>query len=112
MFGDILSDLGGGTVGGVAMCPCANIGAAGAYFEPIHGSAPTLAGRGVANPIGQFLAAAMLLDHLGEQPAARRVRESVSAALAVGTAVVRPDGTAAGGPAAVAEAVAALIPQV
>ena len=109
MFGDILSDLGGGTVGGIAMCPSGNIGDDAAYFEPIHGSAPELAGRGLANPLGQILAAAMLLDHLGEGPAAERVRECVRAGLAGGTIVVRADGTAQGGPAAVAAAVAGLM---
>jgi isocitrate/isopropylmalate dehydrogenase len=109
MFGDILSDLGGGTVGGIAMCPSGNIGDAAAYFEPIHGSAPELAGRGVANPLGQILAAAMLLDHLGELPGAERIRECVRAGLAGGAIVIRADGTARGGPAAVSSAVAGLI---
>jgi isocitrate/isopropylmalate dehydrogenase len=109
MFGDILSDLGGGTVGGVAMCPCGNLGDDAAYFEPIHGSAPALAGQGVANPIGQILAAAMLLFYIGEQAAAGRVRDCVSAGLADGAIVIRPDGTADGGPAAVAGAIARLI---
>jgi isocitrate/isopropylmalate dehydrogenase len=109
MFGDILSDLGGGTVGGIAMCPSGNIGDAAAYFEPIHGSAPELAGRGAANPLGQILAAAMLLDHLGERPAGERVRACVQAGLAGGTIVIRADGTAQGGPAAVSAAVAGLV---
>jgi isocitrate/isopropylmalate dehydrogenase len=111
MFGDILSDLGGGTVGGIAMCPSGNIGDAAAYFEPIHGSAPELAGRGVANPLGQILAAAMLLDHLGELPGGERIRECVRAGLAGGAIVIRADGTAQGGPAAVGSAVAGLIRQ-
>jgi isocitrate/isopropylmalate dehydrogenase len=111
MFGDILSDLGGGTVGGVAMCPCGNLGDDAAYFEPIHGSAPTLAGQGTANPLGQILAAAMLLDYVGEQAAAGRIRECIRAGLAGGEIVIHPDGTAAGGPAAVAEAIARLIPR-
>jgi isocitrate/isopropylmalate dehydrogenase len=109
MFGDILSDLGGGTVGGIAMCPSGNIGDAAAYFEPIHGSAPELAGRGVANPLGQILAAAMLLDHLGEGPAADTIRECVRAGLAGGAIVIRADGTAQGGPDAVGAAVAGLM---
>jgi 3-isopropylmalate dehydrogenase len=110
MFGDILSDLGGGTVGGIAMCPSGNIGDAAAYFEPIHGSAPEIAGRGLANPIGQILAAAMLLDHLGERSAADRVRAGVREGLAAGAIVIRADGTAQGGPAAVGAAVAGLLP--
>jgi isocitrate/isopropylmalate dehydrogenase len=106
MFGDILSDLGGGTVGGIAMCPSGNIGDAAAYFEPIHGSAPELAGRDLANPLGQILAAAMLLDHLGEEAAAEHVRGRVRAGLADGAIMIRGDGTARGGPAAVGAAVA------
>jgi 3-isopropylmalate dehydrogenase len=66
LFGDILSDLGGATIGGLGMCPAANIGADLAYFEPIHGSAPDIAGRNLANPTSQILAAAMMLRHLGE----------------------------------------------
>ena len=58
LFGDILSDLGGGTAGGIALCGSGNIGDGPAYFEPIHGSAPSIAGRGLANPIGQLLSAA------------------------------------------------------
>jgi isocitrate/isopropylmalate dehydrogenase len=111
MFGDILSDLGGGTVGGVAMCPCGNLGDDAAYFEPIHGSAPSLAGTGTANPLGQILAAAMLLDYVGEEPAAGRIRESVRAGLASGAIEIRADGTARGGPAAVAAAITGLIPR-
>jgi isocitrate/isopropylmalate dehydrogenase len=111
MFGDILSDLGGGTVGGVAMCPCGNIGDAAAYFEPVHGSAPSLAGQGTANPLGQILAAAMLLDYVGEPAAAGRIRECIRTGLAGGAIVIRPDGTAGGGPAAVATAITELIPR-
>ena len=111
MFGDILSDLGGGTVGGVAMCPCGNFGDTAAYFEPIHGSAPSLAGQGTANPLGQILAAAMLLDYVGEPAAAGRIRACVRAGLAAGAIVIRPDGTADGGPAAVAAVIAGQIPR-
>jgi isocitrate/isopropylmalate dehydrogenase len=111
MFGDIISDLGGGTVGGVAMCPCGNIGDDAAYFEPIHGSAPSLAGQGTANPLAQILAGAMLLDYVGEPDAAGRIRACVRAGLAGGAIVIRPDGTAEGGPAAVAAAIAGLIPR-
>lgn len=104
-LGDVLSDLGGATVGGISLCPSGNVGAGAAYFEPIHGSAPSLAGRGVANPIGQLLAAAMMLDHLGEYTAAVAVRSAVSAALADGTARIEQDGSARGGAQAVADAV-------
>ncbi len=81
MFGDILSDLAAGLVGGLGLAPGANIGTAAAIFEPVHGSAPDIAGKGVANPAAQVLAAAMMLEHRGELPAARRVREAVRAAI-------------------------------
>jgi 3-isopropylmalate dehydrogenase len=77
MFGDILSDLGGATVGGLGMCPSANIGDRVAYFEPIHGSAPDIAGKGIANPVSQIRAAAMMLDYLGETEAAEMLERAV-----------------------------------
>jgi isocitrate/isopropylmalate dehydrogenase len=107
LFGDILSDLGGGTVGGVAMCPAANIGDDCAYFEPIHGSAPSIAGRGLANPLGQILAAGMLLDYVRQPQAAEELQAAVVAALAQGEIVIDHRGTAVGGPMGVAEAVVA-----
>jgi isocitrate/isopropylmalate dehydrogenase len=109
-LGDMLSDLGGATVGGISLCPSGNLGDGAAYFEPIHGSAPSLAGRGLANPVGQILAAAMLLDHLGHTGPAREVRAAVAAALESGDAHIAADGSAVGGPAAVAEAVAGHLP--
>lgn len=105
MFGDILSDLGGGTIGGVALCPGANIGDERAYFEPIHGSAPALAGHDKANPLSQILASAMMLDHLGEPDAGDLIRGSVRAAMASGAIRLRRDGTAQGGTRAVTDAV-------
>ncbi len=67
MFGDILSDLAAGLVGGLGIAPSANVGAGkAAVFEPVHGSAPDIAGRGAANPIGAMLSAAMLLEHVGQ----------------------------------------------
>jgi isocitrate dehydrogenase (NAD+) len=81
MFGDILSDLAAGLVGGLGLAPGANIGASAAIFEPVHGSAPDIAGKGVANPAAQILAAGMMLEHLGELAAARRVREAVRATI-------------------------------
>ncbi|MBP0457316.1 isocitrate/isopropylmalate dehydrogenase family protein [Streptomyces montanisoli] len=106
MFGDILSDLGGGTVGGIAMCPSGDVGDGPACFEPLHGSAPSLVGRKKANPTGQVLAVAMMLDHLGERAAARAVREAVRGALDMGTVKVERDGRCDSGPAAAAEAIA------
>ena len=77
MFGDILSDLGGATIGGLGMCPGANIGESLSYFEPIHGSAPDIAGRRKANPTSQIRAAAMMLKHLGEDRAANSLEQAL-----------------------------------
>jgi isocitrate dehydrogenase (NAD+) len=77
MFGDILSDEVSGLVGGLGLAPGANIGTRAAIFEAVHGSAPDIAGKGIANPSAQILAAAMMLDHLGELGAAARVRNAV-----------------------------------
>jgi isocitrate dehydrogenase (NAD+) len=77
MFGDILSDLMAGLVGGLGMAPGANIGSDAAIFEPVHGSAPDLAGKGIANPTAMLLAGCMLLDHIGQNPAATRIRAAL-----------------------------------
>ncbi|HEU5171339.1 MAG TPA: isocitrate/isopropylmalate dehydrogenase family protein [Gemmatimonadales bacterium] len=77
MFGDILSDEVSGLVGGLGLAPGANIGTRAAIFEAVHGSAPDIAGKGIANPSAQILAAAMMLDHIGELDRARRIREGV-----------------------------------
>lgn len=84
LFGDILSDEASALMGGLGVAPSANLGEKTAVFEPVHGSAPDIAGQGVANPIGAILAAAMLLDHLGQAAAAGRVRAAVRAALQAG----------------------------
>ena len=81
LFGDILSDEASGLVGGLGLAPGANIGEQAAIFEAVHGSAPDIAGQGIANPAAQMLAAAMMLDHIGRlQEAARlrRARETMS----------------------------------
>jgi isocitrate dehydrogenase (NAD+) len=78
LFGDILSDLTAGLVGGLGMAPGANIGADAAIFEAVHGSAPDIAGQGIANPVALILASAMMLDHVGLQDKATRVRQAVS----------------------------------
>ncbi|MDB4955422.1 MAG: Isocitrate dehydrogenase [Myxococcales bacterium] len=83
LFGDILSDLTAGLVGGLGVAPAANIGDAGcAMFEAVHGTAPDIAGKGIANPTGLMLSAAMLLDHVGQRDAAARLRKGIKAALA------------------------------
>src|SRR5688500_1781735 len=66
MFGDILSDLMAGLVGGLGLAPGGNIGTEHAIFEPVHGSAPDITGKGIANPTAQMLAACMMLDHIGQ----------------------------------------------
>ena len=77
MFGDILSDEVSGLVGGLGLAPGGNIGTKGAIFEAVHGSAPDIAGKGVANPGAQMLAAALMLDHIGELAAAGRLRDAL-----------------------------------
>ena len=81
LFGDILSDEMAGLVGGLGMAPAANIGVDAAIFEAVHGSAPDLAGQGVANPLALLLASAMMLDHVGRQDLARRMREAIDRTL-------------------------------
>jgi isocitrate dehydrogenase (NAD+) len=81
LFGDILSDLCAGLVGGLGMAPGANIGTDAAIFEAVHGSAPDIAGRGIANPTALLLAAAMMLDHLGLPDAAERLRSAIRSTL-------------------------------
>ena len=87
LFGDILTDLAGAIQGGLGVCASANL-APGAdttgIFEPVHGSAPDIAGLGVANPIGAIWSVAMLLDHLGEQAAADRVMSALAETTAAG----------------------------
>ena len=92
-IGDILSDLGGATIGGLGFCPSGNIGASRAYFEPVHGSAPALAGSGRANPIATILSGALMLDWLGEGGAAARINQATSRVLEQGGITVRPDGS-------------------
>ena len=103
--GDLLSDLGAATVGGLGMCPSGNIGEKHAYFEPVHGSAPDIAGKGVANPLSQILSAAMLLEHMGEAAAARRVERAVWEALKEGAVRLDERGRALEGTEAITEAV-------
>ncbi len=82
LFGDILSDLIAGLIGGLGVSPGANLGERAAIFEAVHGSAPDIAGQGIANPSALALAAAMMLDHLGQGAAAARLRSALYAAMA------------------------------
>jgi 3-isopropylmalate dehydrogenase len=84
LAGDVLSDLSAGLVGGLGLLPSANVGDDNALFEPVHGSAPDIAGEGVANPTAMILSAAMLLDHLEYDDEATRVTEAVEAVLESG----------------------------
>jgi isocitrate dehydrogenase (NAD+) len=77
LFGDILSDLNAGLVGGLGMAPAGNIGADAAIFEAVHGSAPDIAGKGIANPIALILSAAMMLDHVGQGDKGERIRRAL-----------------------------------
>ena len=83
LFGDIISDLVAGLVGGLGLAPGANIGADAAIFEAVHGSAPDIAGKGVANPVALMLASAMMLDHLGLAAEAERLRKAITDTLNV-----------------------------
>jgi 3-isopropylmalate dehydrogenase len=108
-LGDILSDLGGATVGGIGLCPSGNIGDRHAYFEPIHGSAPDIAGQDKANPVSQVLSAALMLDHLGERGAAELIRRAVDAALAQKKLVLSRFGQPEAGTRHAAETLAATV---
>lgn len=108
LFGDILSDEAGAIIGSLGLLPSASLGTGPGLFEPVHGSAPTLAGRDLANPLGAIGSAALLLRHaLGWEDAARSVEEAVSEALRAGcrTADLLPEGAASLGCAAMTEAV-------
>jgi len=84
LYGDILSDLAAGLVGGLGLIPGANIGKEHAIFEAVHGSAPDIAGKGIANPIAMTQSAAMMLDYLGEVKASASIREAVYQVLKAG----------------------------
>jgi isocitrate dehydrogenase (NAD+) len=81
LFGDILSDLMAGLVGGLGLAPGANIGHSAAIFEAVHGSAPDIAGQGIANPVSLLLAAGLMLEHVGRLDLAQRLRMAVDIAI-------------------------------
>ncbi|MCX5762003.1 MAG: isocitrate/isopropylmalate family dehydrogenase, partial [Gemmatimonadetes bacterium] len=81
LFGDILSDLTSGLVGGLGLTPGANIGKTAAIFEAVHGTAPDIAGRGIANPTAVMLAGVQMLDYLGQAERAARVKRAIEAVL-------------------------------
>lgn len=89
LFGDILSDEAAALVGGLGLCPSANIGDKYAFFEPIHGSAPDIAGKGIANPIAAILSVKMMLEWAGFQNESRSIEKAVNSVLEAG--IVTPD---------------------
>lgn len=94
LFGDILSDLGPGVTGTIAVAPSANINPERIFpsmFEPVHGSAPDIAGQGIANPIGQIWSAAMMLEHLGEPEAGQMIINAIETVLTSSNPPLTPD---------------------
>ena len=89
LFGDVLSDVCAGLVGGLGLVPGANLGARYSLFEAVHGSAPDIAGKGVANPIALIRSAAMMLEHIGQRQPAQRIEASVRQTLAEGKGLTR-----------------------
>jgi len=92
LYGDIMSDLAAGLVGGLGVVPSGNIGEQGAIFEAVHGTAPDIAGKGIANPTALLLSAIMMLDHLGEANAARRIENALHAVYREGKSLTRDVG--------------------
>ncbi|MEK7220907.1 MAG: isocitrate/isopropylmalate dehydrogenase family protein [candidate division NC10 bacterium] len=107
LYGDIISDLGAGLVGGLGVVPGANIGEEYAVFEAVHGSAPDIAGKGIANPLAITMSGGMMLKHLGEEKAAQALDEAIQAVLKEGRGVT-PD---LGGTATTREMADAIIDQ-
>jgi isocitrate dehydrogenase (NAD+) len=87
LYGDILSDLAAGLVGGLGVVPGANIGDREAVFEPVHGTAPDIVGKGLANPTAMIQSATLMLDHLGEMDVATRIRKALDRVLGEGKAI-------------------------
>jgi isocitrate dehydrogenase (NAD+) len=104
LFGDVVSDIGAGLVGGLGLVPGANIGTRHAVFEAVHGSAPDIAGKGLANPMALIRSAAMMLDHIGQTKAASRIEASIRLTLEKGDCLT-PDLGGTGSTRTLAEAV-------
>src|SRR5207247_7925346 len=96
LYGDIVSDLAAGLVGGLGVAPGSNIGETAAVFEAVHGSAPKYAGQDRANPTALILSGALMLRHLGETEAANRVESAVRAVIAEGRVTTHDLGGSAG----------------
>jgi isocitrate dehydrogenase (NAD+) len=108
LYGDIISDLCAGLIGGLGVAPGANIGDEVAIFEAVHGSAPDIAGKNLANPVALILSSALMLEHLGEKDAGDRVRKAVLAVLQEGKTLT-PDLGGSSGTTEIAEAIAARV---
>ena len=89
-YGDILSDLTSGLIGGLGLLPSSNLGCGYAMFEAVHGSAPDIAGKGIANPTAFLWSACMMLEHMGRTDCAAKIRRAVDQVLAEGK-VMTPD---------------------
>lgn len=83
LYGDVVSDLCAGLIGGLGLTPSANIGDSGAIFEAVHGSAPDIAGKNIANPTALILSSTMMLDYIGHNKQADKIRKAVYSALQV-----------------------------
>jgi isocitrate dehydrogenase (NAD+) len=109
LYGDIVSDLAAGLIGGLGLAPGGNYGEGGAVFEAIHGSAPDIAGKGISNPIAMILSAAMMCHHLGRPDAYKRIRRGVAAVTKSRKEVLTPD---LGGPGTTKGLTAAIVEEV
>jgi isocitrate dehydrogenase (NAD+) len=89
LYGDVMSDLAAGLVGGLGVVPSGNIGDNCAMFEAVHGTAPDIAGKGLANPTALLMSCIMMLDHLGERPAARRIEAALESVYRAGKHATR-----------------------
>ena len=89
LYGDIVSDLCAGLIGGLGLAPGANIGELGAVFEAVHGSAPDIAGQGIANPTALMLSAVQMLNYIGERGCAKRMHDAILAVFADGKSITR-----------------------
>jgi len=110
LYGDIISDLSAGLIGGLGVAPGANIGSLYAIFEPVHGSAPKYAGQNKVNPMAMMFSGVMMLRHLGERDAALRLEKSLMQVIAQGKYVTydlkpRPDDPTSVGTSQVADAI-------
>jgi len=96
LYGDVMSDLAAGLVGGLGVVPSANIGDECAMFEAVHGTAPDIAGKGLANPTALLMSSVLMLDHLGNRPAAKRIEDALERVYCEAKHITRDVGGKAG----------------